>query len=455
MADIVIIGAGLTGLSAAYHLEKKSFSSFAIFEKENDIGGLCRSVTQDGFTFDFTGHLLHINDPYFKELIEQVVGFDTLNIIERSSFIYSHNTYTRYPFQMNLYGLPEKVVIDCITGFVNRRKGRTEPKTFPDWVQHHFGDGFARHFFIPYQTKIFAHDIAKITASWTSRFVPSTSLEQILRGSLRDYAEPAIGYNAQFFYPKQGGIISWVQRLAQAIKKPINTGFCVQSIDTRHKVITFTNGHIERYNHLITTMPLATLVQRLVEKPSTNFARAQTKLLCNTVINFNLGVRRPNLCDKHWIYFPEERYPFYRLGFGHNFSSAMAPVDCSSLYGEFAYVNKPRRWVENTLSASLKATKQLFNLQDHEIATEKIISITHAYVIYDAWRERNLPHLLDALKQESIYSVGRYGQWKYSSMQEAVLDGKKIADTLAICSARHASEQVQSPTPFYTKEPTA
>lgn len=124
MADIVIIGAGLTGISAAYHLEKKGFSSYRLFEKEQEIGGLCRSVTQDGFTFDFTGHLLHASDPYFSELIAQVVGVENLNSIDRASFIYSHHTFTRYPFQANLYGLPEQVIVDCIAGFVNRTQRR-------------------------------------------------------------------------------------------------------------------------------------------------------------------------------------------------------------------------------------------------------------------------------------------------------------------------------------------
>ena len=67
MAKIVIAGAGLTGLSTAYHLEKNKFDDFEIYEKENEVGGLCRSVKQDGFTFDYTGHLLHINDIYFEK----------------------------------------------------------------------------------------------------------------------------------------------------------------------------------------------------------------------------------------------------------------------------------------------------------------------------------------------------------------------------------------------------
>ena len=70
MAEIIIIGAGLTGLSTAYHLEKQGFTDFQIFEKENVPGGLLRSFKSNGFTFDFTGHLLHINNEYFYNFIK-------------------------------------------------------------------------------------------------------------------------------------------------------------------------------------------------------------------------------------------------------------------------------------------------------------------------------------------------------------------------------------------------
>ncbi len=97
MTRVVIIGAGLTGLSTAYHLEQLGFFDYVIFEKEPEIGGLCRSVTNNGFTFDYTGHLLHINDPYVKILIEKLVGFHNFNYIPRESFIYSQNVFTKYP----------------------------------------------------------------------------------------------------------------------------------------------------------------------------------------------------------------------------------------------------------------------------------------------------------------------------------------------------------------------
>lgn len=428
MARIVIIGAGLTGLSAAYHLEKKGFFDYELFEKESITGGLCRSVTQNGFTFDYTGHLLHINDDYFRTFIESVVGFEHFNVIHRRSFIYSEDTFTKFPYQVNLYGLSADTITECIEGYVNRPKRNSN--TFASWVLANFGQGFARHFFYPYQGKIFAYDVHKLTASWTGRFVPQTSLKQIIQGAIQEPNDDMIGYNAQFFYPKQGGIMSWVHKVADQLIKPIHTDYCVQSIDLKKKIVHFTNGHTQEYTHLINTMPLDTFLSCIKEKTNSNLKKSLNYLKCNSVINFNLGINKPDISSKHWVYFPENQYPFYRIGFSHNFSNSMAPAGCSSLYGEFAHFKKPASWIDNTVHDSLEITKKWLGITDKDIIAQKILTISHAYVIYDAWRDKNLPLLHQKLNELDIHSIGRYGAWKYASMQEAVLDGKSIAELL-------------------------
>jgi protoporphyrinogen oxidase len=106
----------------------------------------------------------------------------------------------------------------------------------------------------------------------------------------------------------------------------------------------------------------------------------------------------------------------------------MTPPGCSSLYGEFAFKNRSKRWINQTIKQSMGTIKKLYGINPSDIATEKIISLPHAYVTYDQWREQHLPQLLNKLAEYDIYSVGRYGAWKYASMQEAVLDGKAVAD---------------------------
>jgi protoporphyrinogen oxidase len=430
MAEVVIIGAGLTGLSAAYHLEQHGFYDYKLFEKESSPGGLCRSLQQDGFTFDYTGHLLHINDPYFRKFVEQTIGLHNFATIQRQSFIYSQERYTRYPYQINLQGLPPEIIVECIEEFVQRPPGKKSYSSFHDWVIASFGKGIAKHFFFPYQEKIFSYKVKQLTASWTGRFVPQTSLAQLLHGALGSYKEENIGYNAQFLYPLKGGIYYWIDKLSKKLHTTIHTSFTVDTIDTFAKKIHFTNGHSEPYNYLISTMPLDILLNCLKEKTNSAFKQAASKLVCNSIINFNIGVNRPDISEKHWIYFPEPHYPFYRLGFPHNFSPYTVPAGCSSLYGEFSYLKADQKTLSEKLKHSRQSTLQLLSLREQDIVTEKILTIPHAYVIYNRWRDKYLPSLLKALEELSLHSVGRYGAWKYSSMQEGFLDGKTIAEHL-------------------------
>ncbi len=432
MSKTVILGAGLTGISAAYHLEKAGYYDYLLFEKENSPGGLCRSLFQDGFTFDFTGHLLHINDHYFRSLITNIIGFEMFEQIQRRSFVYTHNRYTAYPFQGNLKGLPSNVIAECIEGFVKRKHSIHAVSTFREWVLHQFGEGFGKHFFFPYQEKIFAYNINNLTASWTGRFVPPTTLADIIDGIVNDNRNEQVGYNAQFFYPKQGGIASWVEKFASYLINPIQFNHTVTAINLNTKQIRFSNGRTQSYDRLINTMPLDRLIDLLQDKSSTYFKKSQPNLLCNSVINFNIGFNRPDICDKHWIYFPETEIPFYRLGFPHNFSRASVPNGYSSLYGECSFLKRPTEDQQQLLHKAIEYTKKLLSFSQEDIVTQKIVTISHAYVIYNAWRDANLQTLLSELENHAIYSVGRYGAWKYSSMQEAVLDGKDIAQI--ICS---------------------
>jgi protoporphyrinogen oxidase len=433
MAKIIIIGAGPTGLSAAYHLEKLKFYDYILFEKEATVGGLCRSLYQDGFTFDYTGHLLHINDEYVHSFVDSLVGLHNFQQITRRSYVYSHKLYTPYPFQTNLYGLPIEVIAQCIEGYVNRNKNKLKKNSsFIDWVYKQFGQGFAKHFFIPYQKKIFSHDLRTISASWTGRFVPGTSLEKIIAGAIFDQTQEQIGYNAEFLYPKTGGIYYWVNAIAQHIKQPIVFNSTVTKIDLSKKKITLANGHTEPFSYIINTMPLDVLLENIHEAPTTTLKRACAHLKCNKVVNFNIGINKPEISNKHWIYYPEALYPFYRVGFPFLLSPAMAPTNYSSISGEIAYMHQSPEWVNTALKKSFSLVKRLFSIDTDDIVTQLIVPISHAYVIYDFWREKNITNLLGTLESHAIYCAGRYAEWKYSSMQEAILDGKNIVNKILI-----------------------
>ena len=185
-------------------------------------------------------------------------------------------------------------------------------------------------------------------------------------------------------------------------------------------------------------MPLDKLLEVTQFGSSFSLTDQRKNLICNTVINLNLGINRETVNDKHWIYFPEKAYSFYRLGFWSSISSSMAPLGTSSLYGEVSLLNPSQRAINQKTLQAKREIMSLFKIKQEEICIEKILKLDHAYVIYNKWRKDNLEALLQKLSEQfGIYSIGRFGGWKYSSMQEAVLDGQKVALDIAQRSEFH------------------
>ena len=116
--SVVVVGAGPTGLSAAYHLGDEAL----LVEQNSTIGGWCRSIECSGFTFDYAGHIMFSNDPYVHEMYRQLLG-ENVHWQDREAWIYSKNVYTRYPFQGALYGLPPEVITECVVGAIEARYG--------------------------------------------------------------------------------------------------------------------------------------------------------------------------------------------------------------------------------------------------------------------------------------------------------------------------------------------
>ena len=231
---ILIVGAGLAGLSTAYHLDGRPYR---ILEKEKEAGGLCRSYQVDGFTFDFTGHLLHFRREEIKELIGALLA-DRLERHVRRSYVYSHRTYTEYPFQVNTYGLPPEVVRDCLLGFIATLAPAADgpapdERSFRDWILENLGEGIARHFMIPFNEKLWRVPLEELTSDWVSWLVPKPNVRDVVNGAL-GIKDKAFGYNPTFLYPVRGGIQVLPRAFASAVQ-PVDLGAELMEVDTARR----------------------------------------------------------------------------------------------------------------------------------------------------------------------------------------------------------------------------
>jgi protoporphyrinogen oxidase len=425
---VVIVGAGLAGLSTAYHLKGLPYR---LFEKEKEAGGLCRSYQMDGFTFDMTGHLLHFRHAGIKELVERLLT-GRLKQHARRSFIYSHQVYTEYPFQVNTFGLPPDVIRDCLLGFIATltKPSSTNPdeRSFKAWILENLGEGMARHFMVPFNEKLFQVPLDELMSDWVSWLVPKPELKDVVNGAL-GIKDKAFGYNPTFLYPEEGGIGILPQSFLPGVQN-IEYGRELVEVDTCKRRVTFQDGHVEAYQTLVTTMPVPELVLRCHDLPPA-IKEAAAGLRCVSVYNINLAVARERVSDKHWIYFPESDYPFYRAGFPMNFSPALGRPGCSSLYVEVSHqptqLTPPAELIRQVRDGLERAG--IFRPEDKVLVAD-VRDIRHAYVLFDRHRARTVPAILAELEARGIHSIGRYGRWEHTSMEDAMRQGKELAERL-------------------------
>ena len=425
---VVIVGAGLAGLSTAYHLKGRPYR---LFEKEKEAGGLCRSYQMDGFTFDMTGHLLHFRHAGIKELVERLLA-GRLQQHARRSFIYSHQVYTEYPFQVNTFGLPPDVIRDCLLGFIatltKPSSSNPDERSFKAWILENLGEGMARHFMVPFNEKLFQVPLDELMSDWVSWLVPKPELKDVVNGAL-GIKDKAFGYNPTFLYPAEGGIGILPQSFLSGVQN-IEYGRELVEVDTRKRQVTFQDGHVEAYEMLVSTMPVPELVRRCHDLPPT-IREAAAGLRCVSVYNINLAVARERVSDKHWIYFPESDYPFYRAGFPMNFSPALGRPGCSSLYVEVSHqptqLTPPAELIRQVRVGLERAG--IFR-SDDEVLVADVRDIRHAYVLFDRHRARAIPAILAELEARGIHSIGRYGRWEHTSMEDAMRQGMQLAERL-------------------------
>jgi protoporphyrinogen oxidase len=424
---VTILGAGLTGLSVAFHLKKRPYE---LFEQADIPGGLCRSTNVDGFTFDYTGHLLHVNNPSTQRMLDNILPGKFLKVI-RNSAIYCKGRYLPYPFQANLHGLPKETVFECVMGFIESSRQRGSRKgaaNFRDWVMKTFGEGIARHFFIPYNEKLWQMDLKNLTSDWADWSIPRPTLQEVIQGSL-GIQNIGMGYNASFFYPKKGGIGILAEALSRNIKS-MHLGKRLTSVNLSQKCIKFHDGKEVSFKTLLSTIPLPQLLNKIEDLPPA-YKRLSPKLSFVSVHNLNIGVNRERVSDYHWIYFPEPEFPFYRVGFYSNFVPGMAPKKTSSLYIEISSTPGNKKSYETMLETSLDGLKKCGILKKEDrIVASSYAEIEHAYVVFNTFRKKMLPKIMNYLKKHGVLSIGRYGAWTYSTMEDSLVQGKKIAEML-------------------------
>jgi len=379
-------------------------------------------------TFDLTGHLLHIGHEETRRFLEGLGVWNELEVHERRAAVVVGGHVTPYPIQINTWGLSGEVRRDCLLGFVRawcRRSGEEEPKPadFRQWVLERFGEGLARHFFFPYNEKLYRARADELSLDWVGRYVPKPALEEVVDGALGLHRE-RVGYNATFRYPRRGGIQLLPDAIASKLQG-LRTEQRVTAVDTVERVVETAGGERLPWHHLVSTVPLPVLLDMLRPALPAAVAGARRALRWVAVLNVALGVEGPAPTDQHWLYFPDPSLPFYRVGFPSNHGH-VAPPGCHTVSIELSI--DPGTGEHDELAAAAEAALEVAGYLDRSrIRVRRLALLDPAYVVFDHARSGALAAIHRELEERGILLAGRWARWVYSAMEDAILEGLAAA----------------------------
>jgi protoporphyrinogen oxidase len=407
----IIIGAGISGLSYANFSNSKDF---LILEKETEPGGYCKTIFNNGFVWDYSGHFFHFrNTEIEKFLVDRMTDTEILKLIKKTQIKYKESLID-FPFQKNIHQLEKDEFIDCLYDlFLKTEKERYS--SFKEMLYGKFGKSICEKFLIPYNEKLYACDLNDLDVDAMGRFFPFANIEEIVRNMKKGN----IGsYNDTFTYPRKGAI-QYINALLKGLQDDkIRYNEELVKIDLNNKT-AFTRNNQYKFDRLISSMPLPLLLNTCGIEYDKNI------YTWNKVLVFNLGFdKKGNDIINQWIYFPEKEYIFYRIGYYDNILS----TNKMSLYVEIGFNKDDEVDTKKTRIRVLSDLKKAGIVTDHKLIAEHNVILDPAYVHVkkDSIADKNIK--MEQLSKYGVYSIGRYGDWKYCSIEDNIIEAKNLAD---------------------------
>lgn len=433
---IVIIGAGPTGLGAAYRLSELGYKNWEIYEKENCIGGLSASVTDEqGFTWDYGGHVIFSKFDYFWKLLDKLLEGKYLKH-QRDAYIYFNNYLVPYPFQDNLRFLPKDILESCLHGLMDRSSTLpTNTQNWKDFLLASFGRPLCDLFFYPYNEKVWAWPLEEMSSSWIGERVSLIDIKKIISDIVYSRDNKAWGPNNEFVYPLFGGTGGLMQAFTPYIKNHLFLNKSVERVNTQSREIFFADNSSTDYDILINTSPVDLLIKN---SDLYQLNDSASLLKHNSLRVVGLGINKPCPNQRCWTYFPQRDVPFFRLTNLTHYSFHNSPsrnhysLMCDIAHSSFQPEEKSSlisRSLASLLDAGVVSPQDLSS-----IVSQQIYEREYAYPIPSQQRDAALNQIHLVLEDRKIFSRGRFGGWKYEvgNIDHSIMQGVEITDRLLL-----------------------
>lgn len=452
---LVVIGAGPTGLGAAWRAHEMGFTKdgnrVVVFESTSEPGGLAGSIRdRNGFLWDRGGHVVFSHYKYFDDVTETAVRWRWMRRAAHALMqgADGRRRFIPYPVQHNVDCMHESDATRCAKELAacNATQAK-KTDDFGQWLMHTFGEHLCERFLYPYNRKVWTVEPHEMNTVWVKERVatPRSGRSWSATGNSGLGEDSGWGPNTHFRYPERGGTGAIWKTIARRLPATmIHYESTCTKIDTecREVEITQADGKSERtrYDWMVSTMPLDQLHRMCGhEKIDNKTVADRFKFTHVHVIGVGLAGQPPDtLRDKSWIYFPDADAPFYRATMLSNLSSDHVPepgqqwsIMCE--VGKTGHsTGEPEIDADGVISETVKA---LCNYGF--VKKESIISLHHEFLPYGypipfVDREQVLGDVQERLEREAIYSRGRFGGWRYevSNQDHSFMQGVEVVDRI-------------------------
>lgn len=430
--NITILGGGLAAVSLAYFLQdEENIEEITILEKEDGIGGLCRSIRKDGYTYDIGPHILFSKDKEMLGLMLEVTG--ETNRLRRSNQIIHKGKYVQYPFENDLSKLPGEDLEYCITGFQNNPYENYEAQNMLQFFLKTFGEGITNLYLRPYNEKIWKHDPSFMDTQMVER-IPKPTDEEIMRSAS---GETVDGYVHQLYFdfPKTGGIEAVVKGFANRLNQKCRI-FLKQEITgvakTEDGYAVRANGHEYFCDLVVSTIPVQELTDIYGQVPEPVCA-AVRELKYNSIIIAFVRTKKDLSGDNFAFMTADKGILFHRISkmdfLGEEYRKGGASYMVEVTYRQNDWIDRlPEEKLKEKILSGLLKIGFIEKTEDGEFVN--ITRHPYAYVLYDLNHQKNMKLIREYYGSQGLCLHGRFGNFEYWNMDRVLREGKNLAERI-------------------------
>ena len=434
---VVIIGAGPAGLTAAFELTKHGLSPL-VLEKNSLVGGLARTESYKGFSFDMGGHRFFSKSVTVQRLWHEILTHDFLHR-PRLSRIYYKKRFFQYPLKpLNaLLGLGLVETIRILFSYVRWHLfPYRHEKNFEQWVTNRFGRRLFRTFFKTYTEKVWGISCTELRAEWAAQRIKGLSLKAVFMSMFFKRKEVIKTLIEAFEYPRRGPGMMWlacqekVECAGGEVRKETDVVRILHDTRKIEAVVTAsqTGSQEIRGTDFLSSMPLTEFVKKMDPPPPSEVLEAADKLTYRDFLTVCLIVQQPDLFPDNWIYIHDPSVKVGRIQNFKNWSPDMVPdQSLTSLGLEYFCQEGDSLWTmaDADLVELGKRELEMTGLaRAADIKDGCVFRVPKSYPVYDSQYKEYLAILRAYIEKfENFQTIGRNGLHRYNNQDHAMLTG--------------------------------